>query len=66
MKAFSKIKFHVQKFMNVNHKLEFEFKFEFVNDGRVLNAKDNNVSKSWNLHFQSTNGVTADAWKYAI
>ena len=52
--------------MNVNHKLEFEFKFEFVNDGRVLNAKDNNVSKSWNLHFQSTNGVTADAWKYAI
>ena len=44
--------------MNVNHKLEFEF--ELVNDGRVLNAKDNNGSKSWNLHFQSSKGVTAD------
>ena len=41
-------------------------KFEFVNGGRVLSAKDNNESKSWNLYVQSSKGVTADAWKYAI
>ena len=40
--------------------------FEFDNGRRVLSAKDNNGSKSWNLHIQSSKGVTADAWKYAI
>ena len=43
-----------------------EFELEFVNGRRVLSAKDNNGYKSWNLHIQSSKGVTADAWKYAI
>ena len=39
---------------------------DFVNGGHDLSAKDNNGSKSWNLHIQSSKGVTADAWKVAI
>ena len=35
---------------------------EFVNGGRVLSAKANSGSKSWNLHIQSSKGVTANAW----
>ena len=31
-----------------------------------MSNKDNNEPKSWNLHIQSSKGVTADAWKYAI
>ena len=46
------------------HKLDFQF--EFANGGHVLSAKDNNGSKGWNLHIQSSEGVTADVWKYAI
>ena len=42
------------------------FELEFVNGGCILSAKDNNGSKSWNLHIQSSKGVTADAWKHAI
>ena len=30
-----------------------------------MSAKDNNGSKSWNLHIQWSKGVTADVWKYA-
>ena len=42
------------------------FEFEFVNGGHILSPKDSNGSKSWNLHIQSSKGVTAYAWKYAI
>ena len=31
-----------------------------------MSAKDNNGSKSWSLHIQSSKGVAADAWKHAI
>ena len=54
----------------IKNKTDYEkfdsFKFEFVNGGRVLSAKDNNGSKNWKLYIQSSKGVTADAWKYAI
>ena len=43
--------------------IKLTFEFEFNNYGRVLSAKDNNESKSWNLHIQWSKGVTADAWK---
>ena len=32
----------------------------------VLSARNNNGSQSWNSYIQSSKGVTADAWKYAI
>ena len=50
----------------ISEGLFLEFEFEFVNSRRVLSAKDNNGSKSWNLYIQSSKGVTIDAWKYAI
>lgn len=40
---------------------QIKFKFQLVNDRRVLSAKNNNESKSWNSYIQSGKGVTADA-----
>ena len=54
------------RFLEALLKPRRKFEYEFVNGRRVLSAKDNNGSKSWNLYIQSSKGITADAWKYAI